>query len=59
MVQGLEDVEDIWAIIKHVVTSAMDRFIPKVKLRSSQLPKWLSEELRHQYKCFEDTAQKI
>ena len=45
------DVNEAWSIIKQLITTGMDLFIPKVRLRSSQYPKWFTSHLRHQVKC--------
>ena len=47
---GLEDddVELIWATIKHNITTAMDLFIPKVRLKKRQLPAWFTPQLQNQ-----------
>lgn len=44
----LVDVEEVWAFIRLSVTSAMYQFIPRVKIRASQLPSWFTANLRHQ-----------
>lgn len=46
----LDDVEEVWATIKHIIQSGMKLFIPEVWLKSSQLPRWFSAELRHRHK---------
>lgn len=33
-------------------------FIPKMRLRSSQFPKWFSADLRHQFKCLKTRRRK-
>lgn len=49
----VNDVEEIWSMIKLVVLSAMHLFIPKVRLRRYQFPRWFSPDLRHKYKCLQ------
>lgn len=46
----LGDVESIWAF-KIAIVSAMDRFIPKVMLKLSQMLAWYTTHLRHRCKC--------
>lgn len=47
----LDDVEEVWAMFKHIVCSAMLQFIPRFRLRANQLPKWFDADLRHKHKC--------
>ena len=44
------DVEEIWHFLKTHITSSMDSFIPKVRLRVQQFPVWFSPQLRHSLK---------
>ena len=44
-----EGVELIWCAIRQIVPMAMNIYIPKVRLRRHQLPKWFSPDLRHRY----------
>ena len=46
-----KDVELIWCKIEQTVALAMNIYIPKVRLRRRQFPKWFSPHLHHQYKC--------
>lgn len=41
------NVELVWQIIKNSIYTAMDIFIPKVRLRRHQFPCWYTSELRH------------
>lgn len=45
--------ELIWSIIKSLIISGMDLFIPSVRLRNKQFPPWYTADLRHRYKCLE------
>ena len=54
-----DDVEFIWFIIKGYIISAMELYIPKVKVRSHQYPKWFTAHLRHQVKCLRTLRRKI
>lgn len=47
------DVEEVWSAIKLLVTSAMamDLFIPKVRIKTYQHPRWTTPQLRHQVNC--------
>ncbi len=53
-----EDVEAVWAVIRGNVVSAMELFIPKVRLRSRQFPRWYNKDLRHQQKCLESLRKR-
>ena len=53
-----ENVELIWLVIKNTVLSAMELFIPKVRLRKNQFPRWYNAELRHQFKCLKSLERK-
>ena len=46
-----EDVELIWAIFKLITTSAMEKFIHRVRLKNHQFPKWFDADLRHKSNC--------
>ena len=45
------NVEFVWLTIKNSIYTAMDIFIPKVRLRHHQFPCWYTSELRHLSKC--------
>ena len=45
------DAEIIWSNIKYIIYHAMDLFIPKVKLKSHQYPRWSTEALHYKSKC--------
>ena len=45
------DEEFIWTSIKLIAIEAMDRSIPKVRLRSHQFPVWFTSELRQHRNC--------
>ena len=47
----LDDVEEIWAVFKLTVSEAMSLYIPKVRIKKSELPHWFNVNLRHQHKC--------
>ena len=51
------DVEVIWSLLKLEVTTAMDRFIPRVRLRKCQFPRWSTPSHRHQHKCLQTLAR--
>ena len=47
------DVNQVWTLVRDLVTTGMDQFIiiPKVRLKFNQYPKWFSPQMRHQVKC--------
>ena len=46
-----EDMEVIWSVIKHSVTSAMHKFIPRLQLRKLQFPRSFTLNLQYKHKC--------
>ena len=52
------DVDTIWLILKRSIESAMDIFIPKVRLRQFQFPRWFTPDIRHKYKCLQSLEKK-
>ena len=46
-----EDVEFVWSSLKNMIYTGMNLFIPKVRLRRYQYPRWFTPELRHLCKC--------
>ena len=46
-----KDVEEIWLEFKQIISSAMDIYIPKVKLKTHQHPKWSTPQHRHFSNC--------
>ena len=45
------NVEFIWCFLKNSIHTAMNFYIPKVRLRKHQYPQWFTPELRHLTKC--------
>ena len=45
------DVEFVWSSIKQLIFNAMHLFIPKVRLKSHQSPKWFTPQIRHHINC--------
>ena len=39
------DIELIWQIIKEALYEAMDLFVPKVRLKAKQFPKWFTPDI--------------
>ena len=52
------DVDHVWSSIKLIIQQAMDLFIPKVKLRSHQFPKWFTPDIRHHLNCLPTLRRK-
>jgi len=42
-----QDVEFIWSFISSKITDAMVQFIPRVRLRKHQRPKWITASIKH------------
>ena len=53
------DVNHAWAILKQFIITGMDLFIPKVKLKSTQYPKWFSPTIRHHLKCLRTLRRRL
>lgn len=51
-------VEYVWSIIKSTLSNAINQFIPTIKLRAKQHPKWFTPNLRHQIKCIRTLKRK-
>ena len=45
------DIEFIWCKIKSFIFEAMSLYVPKVRKRSHQGPKWFDSGIRHHLKC--------
>ena len=56
---SLTDVEFIWSSLKNAIYTGMDIFIPKVRLKKHQYPRWYTAELRHLSKCIQTVKRKI
>ena len=53
------DVEFIWHTIKNSIHTAMNIFIPKVRLGRHQFPCWYTSELRHLSKCLHTSRKRF
>ena len=38
---NITDVNNAWSILKQLIINGMELFIPKIKLKTTQFPKWL------------------
>ena len=52
------DIELVWSTLKNLIYLAVDLFIPKVRLRSHQRPKWITPTLQHDVDCFRTLKKK-
>jgi len=52
------DTELTWQIIKETLYKVMDLFIPKVKLKAKQFPKWFTPDIFHHLKCLHTLRKK-
>ena len=50
------DVDVIWNNLKSIIIEACTIYIPKVKLRSFQQPKWFTPLIRHHLHCIRPVA---
>ena len=55
---SLNDIELVWSTLKNLIYLAMNLFIPKVRLRSHQRPKWITPTLQHDVNCFRPLKKK-
>jgi len=46
-----DEVETVWTIINQTLHQAIDLFIPKVRIRTKQYPKWFNSQLIHEANC--------
>lgn len=53
-----DDVDVIWLLFRNIVSSAMQRFIPVVKMRRNQFPCRYTAGLRHHSKCLKTLRRK-
>ena len=52
------DVEIVWNIIKEALFKAIELFVPKVKVRTKQYPKWFTPQLIHEANCLRTLRKK-
>ena len=52
------DIEFMWFTIKSVIYDAMLLYIPKVRLKSRQSPKWFDSHIRHLLNCLRTLRRK-
>ena len=52
------ELDDVWYEIKAAITTAIQMFTPRVKLRSNSHPKWFTSETRHQLNCVHTLRKK-
>ena len=53
------DPNQAWTFVRDLITTGMDQFIPKAKLKHNQYPTWFSPLLRHQVKCMRTLRKKL
>ena len=54
-----DNVNFIWSYLKNIILTAMNCFIPKVRLRKYQYPCWFIPELRHFSNCVRTLRRRI
>ena len=52
------DIEFVWSSLKFTILYGMKLFIPKVRLRSHQRPKWVTSNLQHDLNHFRTLKRK-
>ena len=52
------DIEFVWSSLKFTILYGMKLFIPKVRLRSHQRPKWVTSNLQHNLNRFRTLKRK-
>ena len=52
------DVDFVWSTIKLLILNAVELFIPMVRLKSRQYPKWFSSNIRHDINCLRTLRKK-
>ena len=52
------DVDFVWSTIKLLILNAVELFIPMVRLKSRQYPKWFSSNIRHDINCLRTLRRK-
>ena len=53
------DVDSVWNSIKSAIYEGMNLFIPRVRLRRHQYPRWFTPERRHLSKCLHTLRKKV
>ena len=49
----INDIEQVWAVIKRAILKAMNLYIPKVKMKSRKYPRWFNADIIHLPSKFE------
>ena len=52
------DIEFIWSTIKSVIFLVISLFVPKIKLKPINEPKWFNSEIRHHHNCLRKMKRK-
>jgi len=45
------DVEFVWAQIKEILLDTIHQFVPQIKIKPNDFPKWFTSSLKHRVKC--------
>jgi len=56
--ENLSGVDSMWHFIKSSILEGIHLFVPKIKLKPSQSPKWYTSNIRHQIKCLRTLRRK-
>ena len=49
--QHSSDAEFVWSFVKQILLDCIDRFVPKITIKSNAHPKWFTANLRHKINC--------
>ena len=52
------DVNTVWSTLKLLILNAMELFIPKVRLKTHQYPKWFTSDIYHSINCLRTLRRK-
>ena len=53
-----DDVECSWSIVKSAILHAITLFVPKIKFKSNNLPKYFTSNIKHQINCIRTLRKK-
>ena len=54
-----DDIEFVWSSLKNMIYTGMNLFIPKVRIRRHQFPRWFTPELHHLSKCASTLRKRV
>lgn len=54
-----QNIEYVWSYIKRTVLNSLPLFVPMVRIRSKQRPKWITPNLQHQLNCLRSLRKRM